>query len=56
MDQPLHKGKVHQSFDDRVGIEESKSESAHSLMPDSQENQAIDVQAQNENENGDLAI
>ena len=56
MDQPLHKVKIHQSFDDRIGIEESKSESAQSLMQGSQENQAIDVQAQNENENGGLVI
>ena len=51
MDQPLNKVKVYQSFEDQIGIEENKSESAQSLMPDSHENLAIDVQAQNENEN-----
>ena len=56
MDQPLNKVKVYQSFEDQIGIEENKSESAQSLMPDSHENQAIDVQAQNENENDGLVI
>ena len=56
MDQPLNKVKVYQSFEDQIGIEENKSESAQSLMPDSHENQAIDVQAQNENENEGLVI